>query len=449
MPDRQVLRSRAQRHWVSPGSQRQWSFAIERLTARFADHFPPHLSGIRRIGREAEFPLVWPDGRAADAALLWEPLLDEPGARVTRDEPNDCGLIVRVDFPDAAYEVEMGRATIEVVLPPAQDLHTLEVLHRRALARLLRAAASRGLRVLGYGIQPRTPGGPGLMTPKRRYLALSRAVGRPWMHFTSTASDQAQVDISRAELVDAINLLNLLSGPIIALTANSSVYTGRVGRFVSGREGLLAALGEGRHGMTPRRYAGLDEFLTFLCGQPCYVLPTQGGFVHYGRPFAAYLAAHGDELTDDVWNAYRWHEHYTWNSARPRVHHATIEIRPACQQPPDESMAAGALALGLVEAMAQAKAFVADVLGSDPWPAMAAYRRVVVRTGLRAREPAPGFLDGILALCEQALHRRGRGEDRFLIPVRRRLERRALPADRAAALFRRGGVDALIEGVRL
>lgn len=433
----------------SRSSRRRVAAAIERLTARFAGHFPARLSHPRKIGREAEFPLVWPDGRAADAALLWEPLLGESGARATRDDQGSRDPIVRVDFPKAAYEVEMGRATVEVVLPPAADLIELETLSRPALARLVRAAAARGMHVLGCGIQPRTPGGVGLMTPKRRYLALSRAVGRPWMHFTTTASDQVQVDVSRAELVDAINLMNLLSGPIIALTANSSVYAGRIGRFVSGREGLLAGLGEHRHGMTPRRFAGLDEFVAFLCGQRCYVLPEGRRFVRYGRPFASYLAAHGDDLTAGVWNAYLWHEHYTWNSARPRVSQGTIEVRPACQQPPDESLAAAALSLGLVEALPELGAFVGDLLGPDPWPAMAAYRRDAVRRGVRAREPAPRFLAGLVDLCARALRRRGRGEERYLNPIRGRLERRTIPADRAAAVFRGRGIEGLIEDLKL
>lgn len=425
-------------------SRRSVQAAIEQLAERIRRHFPPALRSPRKIGREAEFPLVWPDGRAGDASLLWESLIAEGGAHVTYDDPARQQVIVRVDLDAVGYEVEVGRATAEVVLPPADDLLQLEAASGEAVGRLVRAAASRGMRVLGYGIQPRTPGSLGLMTPKRRYRALYRAIGRPWLHFTSTASDQVQVDISRAELVDAINVMNLLSGPIIALTANSSVYAGRVGRFSSGREGLLETLGEHRHGMTPRRFTTLEEFLEFVCGQTCYVLRSGDRYVRYGRPFTSYLATNGADL-----DAYLWHEHYTWNSARPRVQHATIEVRPACQQPPDEPLAATALCLALVEAWPDIWAFVRDRLGPDPWPAMGAYRKEVVRRGLRASEPAPRFLTGLVELAEEALRRRGRGEERFLHPIRLRLETRTLPADRASALFRKGSIAALSDGLRL
>jgi gamma-glutamylcysteine synthetase len=417
--------------------------AIEALTDRFAARFSVRIASPRRIGREAEFPLVRADGRAGDTFALWDPLRGDGAARLTYDDPDRQTLIERIDLEDAAYEVEMGRATVEVVLPPVDDLIALEVASVGAIRRVVRAAASSGMAVLGHGIQPRTPGTPALMTAKRRYLALHRAIGRPWLHFTTTASDQVQIDVTRGELLDAINLMNLLSGPVIALTANSRVYGGRVGAYRSGREALLAALGEQRHGMTPRRFETLEEFVGFVCAQTCYVLPDGKRYRAFRRPFTAYLAERGADLS-----AYLWHEHYIWNSARPRAHHGTIEIRPACQQPPDESLAAAALSLGLVEALPHLGPFLRELLGPDPRPAMTAYRRAAVRHGVRARQPAPRLLAGLLDLAASALRRRGRGEERYLRPMFRRLERRELPADRAAARFRRGGAKALIEEFR-
>ncbi len=418
--------------------------AIDALTDRFAARFPVRIASPRRIGREAEFPLVRRDGRAGDVSALWDPLRADRRARLTYDDPSAQRLIQRIDLDDAAYEVEMGRATVEVVLPPVDDLIALEVASAGAVRRVARAATSAGMAVLGYGIQPRTPGTTALMTAKRRYLALHRAIGRAWLRFTTTAADQVQIDVTRGELLDAINLMNLLSGPLIALTANSRVYGGRIGGSRSGREALLAGLGEPRHGMTPRRFDRLDEFIGFICAQTCYVLPEGDRYRSFRRPFSAYLAERGPDL-----NAYLWHEHYTWSSARPRAHHGTIEIRPACQQPPDESLAAAALSLGLVEALPHLWPFLRELLGSDPWPAMAAYRRAAVRDGVRARQPAPRLLAGLLDLAASALRRRGRGEERYLRPLFRRLERKELPADRAAARFRRGGVSALIAEFRL
>lgn len=50
------------------------------------------------------------------------------------------------------------------------------------------------------------------------------------------------------------------------------------------------------------------------------------------------------------WESFTVHDHYIWNSARPRTEQRTVEMRPACQQPWDEHMVVSALCLGLVEA---------------------------------------------------------------------------------------------------
>lgn len=416
--------------------------AISEIAARYESHFRERLRPIRKVGREAEFPVVWPDGRAGDAGQLLEVLLAEGGFKPLYDDPATQTLLVSLEQADAVYAAEVGRSTIELSLGPYDDLWELQAGFDKALARVRRVAESRGLRLLGFGIQPRTPPSPALLTPKRRYRALYDAVGAPWLYLTTTASDQVHVDICRSELLDAINWMNLLSGPIIALCANSSVYAGRAGQFVSGREGLLRSLGEHRYGMTPRHYASSEEFIRYICHYECFVLKEQDCYRRFKRPFTKYLAQHGADF-----EAYLWHEHYTWNSARARVKNSTIEVRPACQQPPHESLVASALSVGFVESLPQVREFALSALGRNPWPAMLKYRRAAVRAGLAAREPAPGFLAGLVSIAEDGLRRRGRGEEKFLAPIWNRLDRGRSPGQGARDLLRRRGMARFIEAV--
>ena len=90
-----------------------------------------------------------------------------------------------------------------------------------------------------------------------------------------------------------------------------------------------------------------------------------------------------------------------------------------------------------------------DRLGKNPWPVMSRYRRVAIRRGLRAREPAPDFLSSLLHLAEAGLARRGRGEESFLAPLRERLARRVNPGEAARETLRNRGLDALIGELRL
>jgi gamma-glutamylcysteine synthetase len=122
-----------------------------------------------------------------------------------------------------------------------------------------------------------------------------------------------------------------------------------------------------------------------------------------------------------------------------------LEIRPACQQPHGEPLVVAALALGWVEAQAEVRTFLKDVL-PDPWTTLRRYRRAAIAHGLRAREPVTRLVEGVLRLAESGLRRRGRGEESFLRPLWERLERRTTPGDRAREVTRLGGVAALIDG---
>ncbi|HEY6102142.1 MAG TPA: glutamate-cysteine ligase family protein [bacterium] len=412
---------------------------VAALAEKYAARFRKTLRPLRMVGREAEFPLVYPDGRAGDVLRLWEPLLAR-GRFVPRyDDPKAKTLIVALIGDDGTVEVEVGRGTVELVLGPYEDLWQLAEGSRRLLGQVVDAAGESGMRVLGLGIHPRSRPSRDLMTPKRRYPYLARAVGPAWWQFTTTAADQVHVDITRGEIVDAVNILNLLSAPLIALTANSSVYAGRAGRYLSGRERLLGKIGEGRAGMPTRPFHSVDEFVRYICRYPCYVLRDRGGFRYYNRPFEGYVRRHGPELP-----AYLWHEHYTWNSARPRAHNSTIEIRPACQQPHDAPLVVAALALGWVEALGELRVFLDETL-KEPWASMRRYRRAAIVQGLRAVEPVPGFVAQTLRIAEGGLRRRGRGEEGFLRPLWERVTKRLTPGDRARVLVRSQGMAALIQ----
>jgi glutamate--cysteine ligase len=423
---------------------------IAAIAEQYESRFRETLGPIRKVGREAEFPVVWPDGRAGDVNLLWEPLLAEGGLTPQYDDPETRSLIYSAEAEELVYGIEVGRGTVELSVGPCEDLWQLQARFAQAIARLGRAAQASGMSILGFGIQPRTPASAGLMTARRHYQALYRAVGTPWLRLTTAASDQLHVDITRTEIPQAVNWMNLLSGPIIALCANSSVYAGRAGRFQAGREARLAELGPQRYGMPPRLFHSAREWIEYLGEFRCFVLPEPGGFRRVNRSFSEVLIAEGTRGTplEQLFQYFLWHEHYVWNSARARVAHSTIEVRPACQQPPGESMAANALILGWVEALDEIEAFLSSALGPDPVPAMVRYRRAAVRGGLGATEPSSGMLAALVEIGRAGLKGRGRGEERLLAPIDQRLASGQAPGQRAQQTLSRSGMAALLEQLR-
>lgn len=424
--------------------------ALEDLTRRFAAGFPATAPPLRTVGREAEFPLVGPDGRAADASRLWPLLLKEGGCKPVHDRGTDGSeFVIGAEWDAWSCVAEVGRGTVEVSVGPRPTLHDLSRDMEEALQRLGEAARQAGCRLLGFGIQPRTPALPGLLTPKRRYAALLKTIGPQWLKFCITAGDQLQVDMGRDDLVRNMNLINAVSGAIIALTANSSVYGGRPGSFASGREGLTDGMvGEPyRHGSSPRPYGNLEEYVEFLAGLRCLCLPDgEGGYRTVGTSFAEYLGR-GRPDPDAAYQDFLFHEHYVWPSARPRARIGTLEVRPACQQPTGSAWVPSALALGLIEAADGVEDFLETSLGKGRWGDLLRYRQRAVRRGLSAPEPVPRLLETLMELARDGLRRRGRGEESLLDPAWGRLERCQEPAARARDVFERGGIGALLREV--
>ncbi len=238
-----------------------------------------------------------------------------------------------------------------------------------------------------------------------------------------------------------LNYGSLVTPIVIAFCANSPVYAGKESPYCSAREGVMASIraNEHRHGMLPRPMRDLADFFATI-SQATYLIARAGGeVIPSAIPFTEYLRKHGAD-----YSAFLFHEHYIWNSARLRTAYGTIEMRPACQQPWSETMAAAALNLGLIEAEPQIHPMIVETLGETYWTQMRTYHQQTIRHGLDAPQPAPDFLHRVLMLAEAALAARGFGEERLLAPLWQRLERRQNPAQRARLIFRREGMRGLL-----
>lgn len=400
-----------------------------RLTERLRASFPQRPPPLRRLGREAEYPVVNPDGTAADLQPLFR-RLGETGWELKTEGDLLVGALGECDVL-----LEVGRGTLEIVTPPCADLHELRRVHERAMAAVVHAATSQAMLVLGLGMQPVTGPVPELMSPKERYFELLRLMGPPWLAFATTASDQVHVDIGRDEALPLTNLLNLLSPITLALCGNSPIAEGRIGPMC-GREPALQAVypQDHRHGMLPGPYARLEDHVARIADLP-YLL--QGGV-----PFRDWVA---DRPGVDVWAAFLHHERYVWNYARPRAAIGTIEVRAACQQPWEEHDAAAVLGTAMVCAADALADLMHQALGPEAWPAMHTWRQQVVALGLAAPEPVPGLIGEVLDRCMIGLARRGRGEEALLGPLYDRVGARRSPGEAAIDALSEGGLDGLLD----
>lgn len=422
---------------------------VDQLATEFRRRFPARDPARRRLGREAEFPVVHPDGTAADIAVLWPRL----AAQGRFDEVREGELVVGLDGEGVSYSAEVGRGTIELIVGPADDLFGIRDAIEAGMARIVRAAEAEGLLVLGYGIQPVTPATPALMTPKKRYGVLLDVLGDLWLSFALTASDQCHVDVTVDEVPAATSLANLLAPLTIALCANSPIAGGVPTGWCSTREAGMGRIGADgfRHGMTQGPSPTIEAWIERTFDLPFLMRKVDGWPVPHQGTFRAWVdaALASGTPVGEAFDGWLFHEHYVWNSARPRVAHGTVELRSPCQQPWAEHLAAAALGTGLVAGHREIAAFVDERLGADAWPAMRAWHTAAVRDGLAAPEPVPGLVAGVLDRAREALVRRGRGEAPLLDAVEARWARRRNPAQEALAAFEKGGIPALVAHARV
>ena len=314
-----------------------WVPRVETFAHRFAGGFEEGPLPIRKIGREAEYPVVDSTGSAFDIAALWADL-DQPG--LTRVFAPD-GMQVGLEGLAFSYASEVGRGTIEVITGPRHDLVQLAGDHESAVEHLVKAAAKNGATVLSMGTQPLTPPSMELMTPKPRYGMLLDVIGDAWLSFTATASDQTHVDMARSEIPWMTNLGNLLAPVFIALCGNSGIVAGQDAGVCSWRELSMGSIGadQGRHGMPIHPIDTVLDHVSQLCELP-HLLHKRDGVPEPGTgSFLDFIESELGTESDEAFAAFLIHEHYVWHSARPRSHHGTVEIRCAGQQPWKSHMA--------------------------------------------------------------------------------------------------------------
>ncbi len=443
--------------------------AIGSFSRWFEGRFPEEIPKWRTVGREAEYPIVRENGWPVPIMQLWPHLMGDD-----LQVKKEGDLITALEGEKYTYSSEVGWGTIEIITGPCDDLHQLRAIHEEAMARLVAALEKLESCVLGYGIQPLTMLHPGLMMKKQRYGALLEAIGRDWLTFALTASDQVHVDIARSEIIDMTNLGNMLAPITVALCANSPIYTSLDSGFCSGREHIMGGIhaADGRHGMPNAPYTSVTDMITQLVAQPYLIELKDGVAVPNNKPFLQFIdeAFAAGMSSADLLAAYLYHEHYIWNSARPRARQATIELRAACQQPWPDHMAATALGLGMIEAGMKIHDFLFSFAVApraprapygvrqppdpvrvpwDQWPQIKAYHPRAVAYGLAADEPITGMIEGVLQLCEEALHARGRGEEVYLEPLWRRLRAKENPAQAIRRIFGTQGERAMVEALRV
>jgi len=448
--------------------------AIDEMHEHFMTGFQRALGDAeqreRRIGAELKFPLVNEDGTAVSLEkinALWAYLAGR-GWEPVKDAMTDT--IVGARKPgaqnDTVASCETGFCKTEFSLAHVANLFELAESVANLRAELRPFAEQNNVRFLAYGIQPVTRPNKQLLMKKGRTSVWDKVFGANRVLppedgddvnlFTVNAASHVHVGVSRDEAIRAVNVLNGFAPAQIALTADSSVWRGRVDPdylCVAEKFWDWWMPDADRIGIPRKPFTDLKDYVAAIAGfRPVYVkregkpvvIKDCATFLEYYQSSSVRgLDADGNEI-DVVPEEADIDLHGTcyWFNAR-LSHYYTVENRVIDQQPPADLILPAALTLGLVSAL------------SEAWDALGAYDWDTLRTGRETAcaQALAGCIDGLdlaaladvmLGVAEGGLRGRGLGEERLLGPLRERLAARRCPAQDASASFERGGAAALV-----
>ncbi|MBR1920983.1 MAG: glutamylcysteine synthetase [Kiritimatiellae bacterium] len=440
------------------------------LDARF--FAPLRRRRTRLVGVELEFP-VW--NRAASAPTDFAAVHAATTGFLARfsvpeTARDDAGAVYRARDPATGDELSFDCSynTLELSFGPSRDLTAVSRRFRAYFAALAEELAARGHAVTGMGINPRwrenreEPIGNGRYRMLLHHLkSYSKYGGAPRFHdhpgfgLFSCAS-QTQVDADEESVVPLVNAFNLLEPFKAVLFANSPFGDG--GATLCGRDRLWS---QSLHGLNPHNCGmygvtlrSLADLGGYLKSTSVYCAERDGRYLNFRPvPLADYvrLGSMSAEYWDAASGAHRtctftpsvgdvaWLRPFKFEDLTAR---GTVEFRSVCEQPVRDAFAPAAFHAGLAENVPA----LADLLAADTVLYGHGYGPAELRE-IASRRHWPAFIDrdalvaalhAVLDLAEDGLRRRGRGEEVFLAPLRRRADALMSPAREQVERLARG-----------
>ncbi len=425
----------------------------------------------RRIGAELKFPLVNPDGSAVDYETikrLWE-YLSEHGWKPEKDAVS--GEVIGATKPgeqnDTVASCETGYCKTEFSLAHVPDLHRLQEEIDDLVEGLEGFAEQENVHFLGYGIQPLTPPSEKLLMKKSRTSVWDKVFasnehipeehGDDFHLFTINSASHVHISVERDEAIPLVNVLNGFCAAQVALTAHSNVWRGSIDpnyKCVAEKFWDWWMPEEGRVGIPEKTFDGLKDYIETISdfqpvyvkrdGQPIVLTEYDGFAEYYEEDTAVGKDAEGQPVeVEPKRKDIDLHGTCYWYNAR-LSHYYTVENRLNDQQPPGELHSIAALTLGLTAVWKEAL----DVSEQYDWGLLRDAREEACRRAIE------GNLDGfkladfaaeMLEVADTGLKKRELGEEKFLDPLKKRLEEHRCPADEVEEIFNKNGIAGIVE----
>lgn len=451
-------------------------------------------SSQRKIGLELEFLAVHLDsGKTIErptTKAIWQDMADTyKHVQLYNDyaTKQPTGVIyTQEDGGEVIINTDAGINVVEFGFLPFDTLEECQQNMNAILKEFLYVAKKHGVGLISYGLQPKTPYYyPDLKSEKIWYRGFTRLPYLDGGHsmFHNIAAHQPCIDVTYDEMIPVLNTFNAIAPMTIALFANSGVGEMRIKDNHEEREWRwdkwFTNFPEAQKisGIPKRPFNNFKEYLEYNWTILLPAVHRNKTIITIDDPIPQII----DYFQKKNWKAIdvgntelttvspsmedvNLSNMYIWIQARPKFYfdetqsfdefmnvyhegdldsyardHLTklyIETRNIACQPWQDILAAPAFLLGLVENIHAAKR-IAD---SQPWEYWRELRKRVYAQSLEVDEVVQ-YAQQLIDISEQGLKKRGRGEEKYIQVLRKRIAKRQSPAMKAIELFKEKGVD--------
>ncbi len=458
---------------------KQHYMQYQELLTEFTKKFKANRNQLnsKGIGIEMELPLVSQTGEAIKISVvekMFEYLRTKGFHLKKTDSSNLITSAVKVNKKSAekfTYHLDtvmtdVGYSTLEVILAPQDNLHLLQQSLSELMNLLVAYFDTQDCKILGYGIQPITPPSRKLLMPKERYLFIENFSPNRYIPkkegvdahlLTITASNQCHIDIEQNEMINAVNVLNALSGIHIILHANSPIWKGNIqAKYKAYREVFWQYCYPDRTKQMgiPPKFRDTNHYLKYLLSFKTMLIErkkliqiTNKSSYHsfmLNKSPAIGKTLEGDEVIIQPKTAdLHYLNSFCYFNARLVPKLGTIESRMCCQQPPNASLAPTAMTLGILSNLEEAK----KLMDAHPWEIWKQIRLGALQHTFKSKIEGKSILplvSKVLEVAKEGLLKRNLGEEEFLKPLYLRLATQSSPADEAIRIFKKEGMDGFL-----
>lgn len=420
---------------------------------------PVHRKRNDFVGIEFEFPVVHFENRPVDLALMQDMTRAFIGHfgfdRYGRD---DDGRIFNTqktqNGDDLSYDCSFN--TLELSFGIESDMNVIYKRFREYYTFIEEYLAPYGHTLTGMGINPNYKYNENRPIENGRYRMLfhhlssykehpeKRCHDYPNFGMFSCAS-QVQLDVDEGNLLLALNTFSRLE-PFNSILFANSYFVDEMRHYYCSRDHFWRDSMQGYNlhnlDMYETGLHSVDELVNYIKTESMYCVERDGKYINF-TPVTLADYFHADSVRGEYWDGKKYdsidfrprpediayHRSYKFEDLTFR---GTLEFRSCCEQPARDVMTVAAWFSGLMESLPE----LSGLLENDSSLYGHGYnatelRRIINLVGVPEfadRGEVREALSAMLDLAHNGLHRRGYGEEHFLLPLYDRVKALVSPA---------------------